>query len=298
MINQNRKSLNITKIMFLGIAIIIAIIAEGYFKQINVNYIKNYYSPFMAGEVVKAFPNELILFYGKEFILLAALVFIGYSASNIFEILISTGVFVVLGPIIAIFKDVIKNEFQYDVQDFMIEVMYIGMLVIIALLPYFIKLIIKDKDKRKETLIQLLIIVVGIIAVKALYMLTVPIFYGYSEGTIKNFGLWIMNIIKLSPILISFIALVIFACKAMFGNENIGESINKKIVIPVKGDLCSNCKLPLNAGSKFCMSCGTPANNEIQPTIPLGEEEVLCNNCHKIINKDSKFCLHCGNQTF
>lgn len=293
---QSRESLDKTKVIFLTFAIIIAIIAQGYFKKINSDYYINYLSPIMLGEVVKAFPRELILYYGKDFLLLASLVFIGYSASNIFEVLTSIGIFVALGPIISIFRYIIIDKIEYGVKGFLLDIIYIGILFLISLIPFFIKIKVKRKDKLREVLMHILLIVVGVISAKVLYRLLELVFNGFNKYFIMSVGLVIRDIIKLSPILIVLIGLVIFICKAMLDKENVEEILSSKGVLYTSGALCSSCRSPLIAQSKFCIVCGKQVNSKMQLSITIGENEILCNNCHKLINKNSKFCMHCGKQ--
>ena len=53
---------------------------------------------------------------------------------------------------------------------------------------------------------------------------------------------------------------------------------------------CEKCGKQLNDNDKFCISCGTKVEEDIQA------DHICCPNCGSILNDDDQFCTSCGSK--
>ena len=59
------------------------------------------------------------------------------------------------------------------------------------------------------------------------------------------------------------------------------------------GNVCPGCGMPVDPGSRFCMSCGTPLSNA-PAAAPAPPKGAFCMNCGAPLNPGDKFCMKCG----
>jgi ribosomal protein L32 len=57
-------------------------------------------------------------------------------------------------------------------------------------------------------------------------------------------------------------------------------------------NVCPNCGMPYETGSKFCMNCGTPILSA--PPAPSAARSAFCMNCGEPLAPGDKFCMNCG----
>lgn len=237
-------------------------------------------------------------YYTAYFIFITALISIGYFASNISDVLLSAVIFVFFGPIIRIFKSITIIDSVYRFRNFFTNTIYVLMLMAIPLMAYFIKVIIKNKDKIKEYIIHTIALVIGIDFLEMIYyifMFLIDIIIGKSSVSLGSYLKNYFNYyFKFSFLLIIFIAILISIYQAILSNKKIDEMIISNETNNYTGLICNYCKSPISSGSKFCRVCGTKVDNDEMQTYNIAEGEMLCENCHKTIKRESKFCMYCG----
>lgn len=56
--------------------------------------------------------------------------------------------------------------------------------------------------------------------------------------------------------------------------------------------ICSKCNAKIQAGSKFCMECGTPVGDT--PEVEVPKTGIKCPKCNTPLSEEDKFCTECG----